>query len=135
MQTSTQATAPDGAQRTEETPTGGQIVISPRVVFTLARNAALSTYGVVGIASRFTGFDCTHTDPRRGLEIQITDNPTTGAKHVTVTVHIIAEYGVRIQAVTSSLQQQIRYSIEHSTGYVVDAVNVHVTGLRVTNED
>ncbi len=136
MQTLTQATALDGTQRAEKAPpAAGQIVISPRVVFTLARNAALSTYGVVGIASRFTGFDCTHTDPRRGLEIQITDNPTTGNKHVAVTIYIIAEYGVRIQAVTSSLQHQIRYSIERSTGYAVDAVNVHVTGLRVTNED
>ncbi|MFN4295062.1 MAG: Asp23/Gls24 family envelope stress response protein [Thermoflexales bacterium] len=135
MQTLTQATAPDEAQRVEKAPPAGQIVISPRVVFTLARNAALSTYGVVGIASRFTGFDCTHTDPRRGLEIQITDNPTTGNKHVAVTIYIIAEYGVRIQAVTSSLQHQIRYSIERSTGYAVDAVHVHVTGLRVTNED
>lgn len=136
MQTLTQATAHAEAQRAEKAPTvAGQIVISPRVVFTLARNAALSTYGVVGIASRFTGFDCTHTDPRRGLEIQITDNPTTGNKHVAVTIYIIAEYGVRIQAVTSSLQHQIRYSIERSTGYAVDAVHVHVTGLRVTNED
>lgn len=136
MQTLTQAAAPERAQHREETPpVGGQIVISPQVVFTLARNAALSTYGVVGIASRFTGFDCTHTDPRRGLEIQITDNPMTGNKHVAVTVYIIAEYGVRIQAMTSSLQHQIRYSIERSTGYVVDAVNVHVIGLRVTHED
>ncbi len=136
MQTLTQATAPDGAQQTDKAPpVGGLIVISPRVVFTLARNAALSTYGVVGIASRFTGFDCTHTDPRRGLEIQITDDPLTGQKHVSVTIHIIAEYGVRIQAVTSSLQHQVRYSIERSTGYAVDAVNVHVTGLRMTNED
>ncbi|GIV84059.1 MAG: hypothetical protein KatS3mg052_1066 [Candidatus Roseilinea sp.] len=136
MHTLKQATAPDEAQRVEATPpAAGQIVISPRAVFTLARNAALSTYGVVGIASRFTGFDCTHTDPRRGLEIQITDNPTTGNKHVVVTIHIIAEYGVRIQAVTSSLQQQIRYSIERSTGYAVDAVHIHVTGLRVTHAD
>ncbi|MCL6510427.1 MAG: Asp23/Gls24 family envelope stress response protein [Anaerolineae bacterium] len=130
------ASAPDEIPPTDAAaPPGGAIVISPRVVFTLALNAALSTYGVVGIASRFTGFDCTHTDPRRGLEIQIEDNPTTGNQHVSITVHIIAEYGVRIQAVTSSLQHQIRYSIERSTGYVVDAVNVHVTGLRVTNED
>ncbi|PJF48779.1 MAG: Asp23/Gls24 family envelope stress response protein [Chloroflexi bacterium] len=136
MQTLKQATAPDGAQQVEATPpAAGQIVISPRAVFTLARNAALSTYGVVGIASRFTGFDCTHADPRRGLEIQITDHPTTGNKHVAVTIHIIAEYGVRIQAVTRSLQQQIRYSIERSTGYAVDAVHVHVTSLRVTNAD
>jgi uncharacterized alkaline shock family protein YloU len=113
----------------------GAIVIAPRVVFTLALNAALSTYGVVGIASRFTGFDCTHTDPRRGLEIQIKDDPPTGNKRVTVHIHIIAEYGVRIPAVTSSLQHQVRYNLERSTGYVVDAVNVYVMGLRVTHAD
>jgi len=141
MQTLSQASAALASAPNAPLPTdlaaapGGVIVISPRVVFTLALSATLSTYGVVGIASRFTGFDCTRTDPRRGLEIQIEDNATTGNKHVAITVHIIAEYGVRIQAVTSSLQHQIRYSIERSTGYVVDAVNVHVTSLRVTNED
>jgi uncharacterized alkaline shock family protein YloU len=113
----------------------GAIVIAPRVVFTLALNAALSTYGVVGIASRFTGLDCTHTDPRRGLEIQIEDDPLTDNKRVTVDIHIIAEYGVRIPAVTNSLQHQVRYNLERSTGYVVDAVNVHVMGLRVTHAD
>ncbi len=113
----------------------GAIVIAPRVVFTLALNAALSTYGVVGIASRFTGFDCTHTDPRRGLEIQLREDRLTDNKRVTIDIHIIAEYGVRIPAVTSSLQHQIRYNIERSTGYSVDAVNVHVTGLRVTHAD
>lgn len=112
----------------------GDISIAPRVVFTLAYNAALSTYGVVGLASRYTGADCTHHEPRRGLEIQIKDG-ADGLKHVTVSVHIIAEYGVRIQAVTGSLQHQVQYSIERSTGYAVDGVCVHVSSLRMTNED
>lgn len=113
----------------------GEIVILPRVVFTLALNAALSTYGVVGIASRFTGSDCTLSDPRRGLEVNIVDDEASGRKHVTVTVHIIAEYGVRVRAVTNSLQHQIQYGIERSTDFVVDGVNVHVSNLRVTNVD
>lgn len=113
----------------------GEIVITPRVVFTLALNAALSTYGVVGIASRFTGSDCTRTDPRRGLEVDIAEDEASGRKRVTIAVHIIAEYGVRVRAVTSSLQHQIQYGIERSTGYIVDAVNVHVSNLRVTNAD
>jgi uncharacterized alkaline shock family protein YloU len=117
-----------------KTSPAGAITIAPRVVFTLAMNAALSTYGVVGIASRYTGADCTHHEPRRGLEIKIADS-ADGHKHVDVAIHIIAEYGVRIQAVTSSLQHQIQYGIERSTGYIVDSVNVHVSGLRVTNED
>jgi uncharacterized alkaline shock family protein YloU len=113
----------------------GEIHIAPRVVFTLALNAALSTYGVVGIASRYTGADCTHTEPRRGLEIQLHPNLATGQTHVEVDIHIIAEYGVRVQAVTGSLQHQIQYSIERCTGYAVDRIAVHVSGLRVTNED
>ncbi|MCS6773734.1 MAG: Asp23/Gls24 family envelope stress response protein [Anaerolineae bacterium] len=112
----------------------GAIVIAPQVVFSLVLHTALSTYGVVGIASRYTGFDCTHTDPRRGIEIQITEHPD-GKHHVMVSMHIIAEYGVRIRAVTSSLQQQVRYAIEHSTGYVVDGIHLHVAALRVTNAD
>jgi|GEM_PF-2035650 len=113
----------------------GLITISPRVVFSLALHAALSTYGVVGIASRYTGFDCTNTEPRRGLDVTIMDGSTDDQTHVQVEIHIIAEYGVRIQSVTGSLQHQIEYSIERSTGYKVDAVNVHVSSLRVTNAD
>lgn len=117
-----------------QTTVSGAITISPQVVFSLVLHTALSTYGVVGIASRYTGFDCTHTDPRRGIEIHIVESPD-GKRHVTVKMHIIAEYGVRIRAVTSSLQQQVRYAIEHSTGYVVDAIHIHVAALRVTNAD
>lgn len=123
-------------EQQQERPTriAGDIFIAPRVVFTLAHNAALSTYGVVGLASRYTGADCTHHEPRRGLEINFCEG-TDSLKHLTVSIHIIAEYGVRIQAVTSSLQHQIQYSIERSTGYVVDGVSVHVSSLRITNED
>ena len=114
--------------------THGNIRIEPRVVFTLAQSAAMGTYGVVGIASRYTGYDTTHTDPRRGIEIEILQGADLKT-HVTVTIHVIVEYGVRIRSVTSSLQHQIVYQIERSTGYDVDAVYVHVSGLRVTDTD
>ncbi len=112
----------------------GSIVIRPQVVFSLALDAALSTYGVVGIASRYTGYDMTHRDPRRGLETKLTQSPD-GICHVHVSIFVLVEYGVRINAVITSLQQQIKYSIEHSTGYMVDSVDVHVSGLHVTHED
>jgi uncharacterized alkaline shock family protein YloU len=112
----------------------GTIEIKPQVVFSLALEAALSTYGVVGVASRYTGYDMTRRDPRRGLDAKIVQSPE-GTSHVIVNIHVLVEYGVRINAVISSLQQQIKYSIEHSTGYVVNAVNVHVSGLHVTHED
>ena len=112
----------------------GIIEIKPQVIFSLALEAALSTYGVVGIASRYTGYDMTRRDPRRGLEVKCVQGPE-GTNHITVNIHVLVEYGVRINAVISSLQQQIKYGVEHSTGYIVDAVNVHVSGLHVTHED
>jgi uncharacterized alkaline shock family protein YloU len=111
---------------TETTPTGA-IMIRPQVVFTLALTAALATYGVVGIASRYTGLDVTHRDPRRGLDVKLTQGPAV--MHVAVDVHVIVEYGVRIGAVVESVQHQIAYRIERSTGFCVDVVNVHVVKL------
>ena len=110
------------------------IDIKPQVLFSLALEATLSTYGVVGLASRYTGFDVTRREPWRGLAVKIRE-AEDGSRRVTVNVNIIIEYGVRIHAVTSSLQHQIAYTIERNTSYVVDAVNVHVTSLRVTNVD
>lgn len=112
----------------------GTIDIKPQALFNLTLEAALTTYGVVGIASRYTGFDVTRREPRRGLDVK-TRQAEDGATRVSVSVHIIVEYGVRIQAVTSSLQHQIAYVIERNTGYVVDTVDVHVTALRVTSVD
>ncbi len=112
----------------------GAVEIKQQALFSLALGAALSTYGVVGIASRYTGYDVTRREPRRGLSVKVRQNED-GSHAVTVNVNIIVEYGVRIQAVTSSLQQQITYAIERNTDYRVEAVNVHVTSLRVTHED
>lgn len=112
----------------------GAITLSPRLVYTLALQAAMGTYGVVGIASRYTGYDTTQHDPRRGISIEFNDS-TDMRTHITVTLHVIVEYGVRIRSVTSSLQHQVAYHIQRSTGYAVDAVYVHVSGLRVTDAD
>lgn len=110
----------------------GTIAIKPQVLFTLALNAAKNTYGLIGIASRYTGYDTTSRDPHRGLEIKIT--PREGQPpSVLVDIHVILEYGVRIPSVVSSLQHQISYSIERGTGYSVQEVKVHVASVRVSN--
>lgn len=115
---------------------GGDTTIAPQVVFSLVRAAALSTYGVVGIASRYTGHDSTQRDPHRGLEVTLlSPDPATGeCKRVKVDIHIIIEYGVRIPAVTTSLQHQIQYIVEHSTGFCVEEIHIHVDAMRVTED-
>ena len=106
------------------------------MVFSLAQQAALSTYGVVGIASRYTGADNTHRDPHRGLLVSILepDETSAGRKRVTVDIHIIVDYGVRIPAVTNSLAHQIEYSIARSTGYLLEEIHIHVAGVRIGDD-
>ena len=79
----------------------GTIAIKPQVLFTLALNAATNTYGVIGIASRYTGYDTTIRDTHRGLEIKIT--PRQGqAPSVAVELPANIQYGVRIASVVVS---------------------------------
>ncbi len=124
------------ALQSSESNTIGNIVIAPQVVFSLVQNAALSTYGVVGIASRYTGADNTHRDIHRGLEVQVLEpnEASQGRKRVKMDIHIIVDYGVRIPAVTNSLQHQIEYSIQHSTGYMLEEIHIHVAGVRVNGD-
>ena len=132
----TSARHADGPNATEEA-IHGAISISPQVIFSLAQQAALSTYGVVGIASRYTGADNTHRDPHRGLHIDILEpnESSAGRRRVKIDLHIIVDYGVRIPAVTSSLAHQIEYSIARSTGYLLEDIHIHVAGVRIGDRD
>jgi uncharacterized alkaline shock family protein YloU len=70
------------------------------------------------------------------LEVQVLEpnESSNGRKRVKVDIHIIVDYGVRIPAVTHSLQHQIEYSIEHSTGYKLEEIHIHVAGVRVSGD-
>ncbi len=50
-------------------------------------------------------------------------------------LYTIVEYGVRIKSVASSVSENVKYRIEKDTGLVVDRVDVHVRGLRISNSD
>ena len=41
------------------------------------------------------------------------------------------KYGVSVSAVAESLRNTVKYTVENFTGMLVDAVNVHVVGVRV----
>jgi len=110
----------------------GSVTIAPRVVYTLVYSAAVGTYGIVGIASRYTGEDATHTDPRRGIEIEFSTGQDLRT-HMRIFLHVVVEYGVQIRSVTNRLQHQVSYAVQRSTGYAVDGVYVHVAALRVTD--
>ena len=48
-----------------------------------------------------------------------------------IDVYCILKYGVSVSAVAESLRKSVKYTVENFTGMLVDAVNIHVVGVRV----
>jgi uncharacterized alkaline shock family protein YloU len=110
----------------------GSIRITRQAVSSLASQAALRSYGVVGMAARGwfeSWMHPTAKDPRQGVDVRVED------EQLNLDVYIIVEYGTRISTVADSVAHAVRYTVEHTLDLPVDAVNVHVQGLRVSNTD
>jgi uncharacterized alkaline shock family protein YloU len=108
----------------------GRINISPTAVATVASQAALQSYGVVGMAAKNVVDGITNMisrDPRHGVEVIFhTDS-------VVINVFVIVEYGTRISTVASSLAGAVQFNVEKTLGLTVKEVNVHVQGLRISD--
>ena len=117
---------------TEETNPIGSINISPRAIATIAYHAAVQSYGVVGLASKSIVNGLTHLivkDPTHGIEVNY------DGVQVDIDIYIVVEYGTRIKSVASSVANTVRYQVEKAIGIPINEVNVHVQGLRISNED
>jgi len=52
-----------------------------------------------------------------------------GEKEATIDIHVIVEYGCRIQEVAYQIQTKVRNAVERMTGLKVLSVNVNVQGV------
>jgi len=110
----------------------GRVIITHKAIATLASQAALRSYGVVGMASRNLVDGIVYLlarDPRRGVEIHIVEGL------VCIDLYIVVEYGTRVSSVADSVAHTVRYQVERSLGMPIHAVNIHVQDLRVSNVD
>ena len=117
---------------TRGTPLPGRISVSHQAIATVACQAALQSYGVVGMAARNLADGIAHLlarDPRRGVEVQVVSD------RITIDLYIIVEYGTRISSVAKSVANTVRYQVERVIDMQVAAVNVHVQDLRISDTD
>ena len=112
----------------------GKIEISPTAIATLAVETALSSYGVVGLASR-SKFDDWRRGLLHGIHTQHGATVTMEEGAIVVDLYIIIEYGTRIKSVAASVANTVRYQVEKSLGIPVNEINIHVQGLRISNEE
>ena len=116
----------------EDTTTLGGIHISPNAVATIAHQATLESYGVVGLAPRNLADGLVKSitrDPSRGITVRY------NGEDIDIEIHIIVEYGTRISSVTESVSNTVRFHVEKALGLKVTSVNIHVAGLSVSNTD
>ena len=110
----------------------GRVYVSNHTIATIAYQSALESYGVVGMADK---------DIVKGLSKLLFNDPTSGVvvnydgNSIDIDMYIIIEYGTRISSVANSVANSIKFQVEKMIGIPVNAVNVHVRGLRVSNVD
>lgn len=114
---------------TEKLTTHGSIQVSPRAIATIAHQAAVQSYGVVGLASKnlFKGLtNFIVKDPTHGIEVSYENEA------INIDLYIIVEYGTNIKVVAASVAKTVRFQVEKALGLPIQEVNVHVQGLRIS---
>ncbi len=114
--------------RSEHTPQGS-IHITPRAIATIAYQAAIQSYGVVGLASRnfLDGLsNLIVKDPAHGVEVRYQDDA------ILIDIYIVVEYGTNVKVVADSVAKTVRFQVERALGLPIREAHVHVRGLRVS---
>jgi uncharacterized alkaline shock family protein YloU len=116
----------------EDTTSLGGIHVSPGAIATIAYHATLESYGVVGLAPK---------NLADGIVRSITRVPSRGVtvryngEDIDIEIHVIVEYGTRINSVAESVGNTVRFHVEKALGLRVNKIDVHVAGLRISNID
>ena len=112
----------------------GSIEISHVAIASIASQAVLGCYGVVGMSSRTLRdglAELLHPadSPRKGVQVELVDD------RITVDLYVIMEYGVRVSEVAHNIMQSVKFNVEKTLGVPVAQVNIHVQGLRISDPD
>ena len=110
----------------------GRIEVSPTAIGSLASQAVLDSYGVVGMASKDLASGIVEilqpASHRRGVDIHVHED------RIVIDLYVVLEYGTPIAEVARNIQSVVKYSAERALSVPVEAVNVHVQDLRVSVE-
>jgi len=113
----------------------GRVVVSARAIGSVAHQATLGCYGIVELVPQDlrsrVGRRFGHPPPpdaRDGIAVQLDGD------RVTITLHVVVEYGLPIAAVAHNAIQTVFFAVERAFALRPVAVNVHVHGLRFSGE-
>ena len=107
----------------------GNITIDEEVIARISGTTAMECYGVVGMASRNVKDGLVQLlmmdSLTKGIAVEINENK------LSLSFHIIVEYGVKISAVADNLINTVKYKVKDQTGLEVEKINIFIEGVRV----
>jgi uncharacterized alkaline shock family protein YloU len=108
----------------------GKIEVTETAIASLASQAVLECYGVVGMATKDLARGIVEilqpASHRRGVEVHINE------QRIVIDLYVVIEYGTRIAVVARNIQSSVKYAVERALGVPVNSVNIHVQDLRVS---
>ncbi|MBQ7444945.1 MAG: Asp23/Gls24 family envelope stress response protein [Clostridia bacterium] len=102
------------------------VIITDEVVAIVAGQAALDTDFVASMSSTVAGNIAESLglkNPTKGVTVRTDDGK------VILDLYVVVRYGSRISDVAWNIQENVKKEVENMTGAVVDAVNIHITGV------
>ena len=108
----------------------GKIVVSDEAIAVLAGTTVNECYGVVGMTSRNPikdGYSILLKKENYSKGVVITNNK----KGLTIDLYIIVCYEVKISEVVLLIQERVKYTVEKQLNMDVEAINVHVEGIKI----
>mgnify|MGYP002757144444 CR=1 FL=1 len=111
----------------------GLIKIDDQVIATIASEAAMKCYGVVGLVNASASESILtllgKESLSKGIILKIQDNK------INIDLSVILEFGVQIAVVCENIIETIKFQVEHETGIPVDKINVIVRDIRLHNQE
>ena len=108
---------------TEYHHTAGKTTLTPDVLLTVARMAALGVEGVSGLAHVRGGVNSLFKRGNEGVHIQVEDDA------VFVDLYLVLEQDVNIRDVSRNVQHQVARAIAEMVGLEVGHVNIHIEDI------
>ncbi|WP_170270091.1 Asp23/Gls24 family envelope stress response protein [Heliorestis acidaminivorans] len=113
-----------------ETSKAGNVSISDDVIMAILSQSISECYGLVAMAPKdlLEGLNLKISEKgrKKGIAIQSHDDFS-----VTVDLHVIVAYGVRIPEVARTVMERAKIAIETQLGIQVREVNINVHGIKV----
>lgn len=107
----------------------GNLHVANEVLADMVGNAAMESYGIVGMAAPNAADGIAKLLPnsrlRRGIVITTTD------AGIHVDLYVIIEYGTNINTVSQNLIDAVTFVLKEYARVPLDGVEVHVQGIKV----